>query len=95
MKVSQAFRQGSDQKKAHAPCRRAVPCRRDPDLPKLQLQLRELKLEDIRAGDRPQPKPIIVYLFSDMLCDFNGDCKDQHARLLLQEQNVRLSNVQA
>ena len=56
-----------------------------PDLPKLQLQLRELKLEDIDLEiGRPRTEAYVVYLFL-MLRGFNGGCKDQHARLLLEE----------
>jgi hypothetical protein len=55
------------------------------DLPKLQLQMRELKVEDIELETgRPRTEAYIVYLFL-MLRGFNGGCKDQHARLLLQE----------
>ena len=55
------------------------------DLPKLQLQLRELKVENIELETgRPRTEAYIVYLFL-MLRGFNGGCKDQHARLLLQE----------
>ena len=55
------------------------------DLPKLQLQLRELKLDniDLEIG-RPRTEAYLVYLFL-MLRGFNGGCKDQHARLLLEE----------
>jgi Transposase DDE domain len=55
------------------------------DLPKLQLQLRELKLDniDLEIG-RPRTEAYVVYLFL-MLRGFNGGCKDQHARLLLEE----------
>ena len=56
-----------------------------PDLPKLQLQLRELKLDSIELETgRPRTDAYIVYLFL-MLRGFNGGCKDQHARLLLEE----------
>src|SRR6202011_6280785 len=56
-----------------------------PDLPKLQLQLREFKVEDIELEiGRPRTEAYIVYLFL-MLRGFNGGCKDQHARLLLEE----------
>src|ERR1700687_3594119 len=56
-----------------------------PDLPKLQLQLRELKLDNVELETgRPRTEAYIVYLFL-MLRGFNGGCKDQHARLLLQE----------
>jgi hypothetical protein len=56
-----------------------------PDLPKLQLQLRELKVDDIDLEiGRPRTEAYIVYLFL-MLRGFNGGCKDQHARLLLEE----------
>jgi hypothetical protein len=58
---------------------------RTPDLPKLQLQLRELKLEEIELEiGRPRTEAYIVYLFL-MLRGFNGGCKDQHARLFLEE----------
>jgi hypothetical protein len=50
------------------------------DLPKLELQLREVELE---AG-RPRTDAYIVYLFL-MLRGLGGGCKDQHARLLLEE----------
>jgi hypothetical protein len=53
------------------------------DLPKLRLQLRELKVDDIELETgRPRTDAYIVYLFL-MLRGFNGGCKDQHARLLL------------
>jgi len=56
-----------------------------PDLPKLQLQLRELKLDNVELETgRLRTDAYIVYLFL-MLWGFNGGCKDQHARLLLQE----------
>jgi hypothetical protein len=56
-----------------------------PDLPKLQLQLRELKLDniDLEIG-RPRTEAYIVYLFL-MLRGWGGGCKDQHARLMLEE----------
>src|SRR5258708_34211768 len=55
------------------------------DLPKLQLQLRELKIDDIKLETgRPRTEAYIVYVFL-MLRGFNGGCKDQNARLLLQE----------
>src|ERR1700737_539053 len=55
------------------------------DLPKLQLQLRELKVDNIELETgRPRTDAYIVYLFL-MLRGFNGGCKDQHARLLLEE----------
>jgi len=56
-----------------------------PDLPKLQLQLRELKLDNVELEiGRPRTEAYIVYLFL-MLRGFHGGCKDQHARLLLEE----------
>jgi len=56
-----------------------------PDLPKLQLQLGELKLDNVELETgRPRTEAYIVYLFL-MLRGFNGGCKDQHARLLLEE----------
>jgi len=56
-----------------------------PDLPKLQLPLRERKIDDIELETgRPRTDAYIVYLFL-MLRGFNGGCKDQHARLLLEE----------
>jgi len=55
------------------------------DLPKLQLQLSELKIDNIELETgRPRTDAYIVYLFL-MLRGFNGGCKDQHARLLLEE----------
>jgi Transposase DDE domain len=55
------------------------------DLPKLQLQLRELRIDKIQLEiGRPRTDAYIVYLFL-MLRGFNGGCKDQHARLLLEE----------
>ena len=55
------------------------------DLPKLQLQLRELKIDDIQLEEgRPRTDAYSVYLFL-MLRGFNGGCKDQSARLLLEE----------
>src|SRR5208283_1494351 len=60
-----------------------------PDLPKLQLQLRELKLDDIELEEgRPRTEAYIVYLFL-MLRGLIGGCKDQHARLL-QEESITL-----
>ena len=60
-----------------------------PDLPKLQLQLRELKLDDIDLEiGRPRTEAYIVYLFL-MLRGLIGGCKDQHARLL-QEESITL-----
>src|ERR1700749_4688898 len=54
-------------------------------LPKLQLQLRELQIDQIQLEiGRPRTDAYIVYLFL-MLRGFNGGCKDQHARLLLEE----------
>ncbi len=56
-----------------------------PDLPKLQMQLRALKLDEVELEiGRPRTEAYVVYLFL-MLRGFNGGCKDQHARLLLQE----------
>ena len=61
------------------------PAGQTPDLPKLQLQLRELKLEEIELEiGRPRTEAYIVYIFL-MLRGLNGGCKDQHARLLLEE----------
>ena len=58
---------------------------RTPDLPKLQFQLRELKLDEIELEiGRPRTEAYLVYVFL-MLRGFNGGCKDQHARLLLEE----------
>jgi hypothetical protein len=55
------------------------------DLPKLQLQLRELQIDKIQLETgRPRTDAYIVYLFL-MLRGFNGGCKDQQARLLLEE----------
>ena len=55
------------------------------DLPILQLQLRELQIDKIQLETgRPRTDAYIVYLFL-MLRGFNGGCKDQHARLLLEE----------
>src|SRR6195256_447855 len=60
-----------------------------PDLPKLQLQLRELKLDNIDSETgRPRTEAYIVYLFL-MLRGLIGGCKDQHARLL-QEESITL-----
>lgn len=56
-----------------------------PDLPELQMQLRALKLEDVELEiGRPRTEAYVVYLFL-MLRGFNGGCKDQAARLLLEE----------
>ncbi len=56
-----------------------------PDLPELKMQLRALKLEDVELETgRPRTEAYVVYLFL-MLRGFNGGCKDQHARLLLEE----------
>jgi hypothetical protein len=55
------------------------------DLPKLQLQLRELRLDEIELETgRPRTEAYIVYLFL-MLRGWTGGCKDQQARLLLEE----------
>ena len=55
------------------------------DLPKLQLQLRELRLDEIELErGRPRTEAYIVYLFL-MLRGWAGGCKDQQARLLLEE----------
>ena len=56
-----------------------------PDLPELQLQLRELKLDEIELEiGRPRTEAYVVYVFL-MLRGWVGGCKDQHARLLLEE----------
>ena len=56
-----------------------------PDLPKLQIQLRALKLDEIELEvGRPRTEAYVVYLFL-MLRGWAGGCKDQHARLLLEE----------
>jgi hypothetical protein len=56
-----------------------------PDLPKLQLKLGALKIDDLDLETgRPRTEAYIVYLFL-MLRGFSGGCKDQHARLLLEE----------
>ena len=56
-----------------------------PDLPKLQFQLRELKLDEIELETgRPRTEAYVVYLFL-MLRGWAGGCKDQQARLLLEE----------
>jgi transposase, IS5 family len=56
-----------------------------PDLPKLQLRLRELKIDDIQLEEgRPRTEAYIVYVFL-MLRGWCGGCKDQQARLLLEE----------
>jgi IS5 family transposase len=56
-----------------------------PDLPELEMQLRALKLEDVELEiGRPRTEAYVVYLFL-MLRGFNGGCKDQAARLLLEE----------
>ena len=56
-----------------------------PDLPKLQLRLRELKIDDIQLEEgRPRTDAYVVYVFL-MLRGWGGGCKDQHARLMLQE----------
>ena len=50
-----------------------------PDLPKLELQLRQLKLDDIQLEEgRPRTEAYVVYVFL-MLRGFNGGCKDQQA----------------
>lgn len=55
------------------------------DLPQLQVQLRELKLQDLELETgRPRTEAYVVYVFL-MLRGFNGGCKDQQARLLLEE----------
>ena len=60
-----------------------------PDLPKLQLQLRERKIDDIALETGwPRTEAHIVYLFL-MVRGLNGGCKDQHARLL-QEESITL-----
>jgi hypothetical protein len=49
------------------------------------LQLRELQIDKIQLEiGRPRTDAYIVYLFL-MLRGFNGGCKDQYARLLLEE----------
>jgi hypothetical protein len=49
------------------------------DLPKLQLQLRELQIGKIQLETgRPRTDAYIAYLFL-MLRGFNGGCKDRHA----------------
>jgi len=56
-----------------------------PDLPKLQLRLRELKIDDLQLEEgRPRTEAYIVYVFL-MLRGWGGGCKDQQARLLLEE----------
>jgi len=56
-----------------------------PDLPHLQMQLRALSLEDVELEiGRPRTEAYVVYLFL-MLRGFNGGCKEQAARLLLEE----------
>src|SRR6266568_300731 len=56
-----------------------------PDLPKLQMQLRELQVDDLELEcGRPRTEAYVVYLFL-MRRGFNGGCKDQDARLLLKE----------
>src|ERR1700752_5303148 len=56
-----------------------------PDLPKLELQLRQLKLDDIQLEEaRPRTEAYVVYVFL-MLRGWVGGCKDQQARLLLEE----------
>jgi hypothetical protein len=56
-----------------------------PDLAKLELQLRQLKLDEIQLEEgRPRTEAYVVYVFL-MLRGFNGGCKDQQARLLLEE----------
>ena len=56
-----------------------------PDLPKLELQLRQLKLDDIQLEEgRPRTEAYVVYVFL-MLRGWVGGCKDQHTRLLLEE----------
>jgi hypothetical protein len=56
-----------------------------PDLPKLQLQLRQLRFDEIELETgRPRTEAYIVYLFL-MLRGWAGGCKDQQARLLLEE----------
>jgi len=56
-----------------------------PDLPKLQFQLRELKLDEIELEiGRPRTEAYVVYVFL-MLRGWVGGCKDQHTRLLLEE----------
>ena len=60
------------------------------DLPKLQIQLRELNVDEIELETgRPRTDAYTVYLFM-MLRGFNGGCKDQHARLL-QEESITLT----
>src|SRR5208282_3629733 len=58
-----------------------------PDLPKLQIQLRELKIDDIQLETgRPRTEAYIVYLFLMLRGWVSAvGCKDQHARLLLEE----------
>lgn len=55
------------------------------DLPRLKIQLKESTLENIALeSGRPRTEAYVVYLFL-MLRGFNGGCKDQQARLLLEE----------
>ena len=55
------------------------------DLPNLGVPLRELKVDEIELEvGRPRTDAYIVYLFL-MLRGWAGGCKDQHARLLLEE----------
>jgi hypothetical protein len=55
------------------------------DLPKLQIELRDLNVDEIELEiGRPRTDAYTVYLFM-MLRGFNGGCKDQHSRLLLEE----------
>jgi hypothetical protein len=56
-----------------------------PELPKLQMQLRELRLDEVELEcGRPRMEAYVVYLFL-MMRGFNGGCKDQHSRLFLEE----------
>jgi Transposase DDE domain len=56
-----------------------------PDLPQLQVQVKERDLDHLELdGGRPRTEAYVVYLFL-MLRGFNGGCKDQQARLLLEE----------
>jgi len=56
-----------------------------PDLPKLPLRLQELKIDDLQLEEgRPRTEAYIVYVFL-MLRGWGGGCKDQQARLLLEE----------
>jgi hypothetical protein len=59
----------------------------------LQLQLRELKIDDIELETgRPRTDAYLVYLFL-MLRGFNGGFKDQHAREAIRRHMQKIAGM--